>query len=286
MIFLGVLLDGVNHCLCIPQEKKERAERLLNWVISKRKVMVRFTQQLAGVLNFLAKAIIPGRTFICSMYRKIHTRNSKGEELKQYHHIMVDKEFVNDSRVWKEFLDQETLNKTLICRPFSDLSNQTKGVILNFYSDASMARMGVLFGHRWIAVVWDPVFLAQESPGIDFLELYALVVAVLLWGHLPQLQNSKVTIFCDNQIVQSNVNLMTAGSRQSLKLLRLLALDNLHFNRKVKVIYVKSKLNVLADAISRLDFKRFKQSVAWNMDKHPTPIREDLWPLLKIWFDS
>ena len=158
MVFLGVLLDGVKHCLCIPQEKKEKAEKLLNWVINKRKVTVKFTQQLAGVLNFLAKAIVPGRTFIRGMYRKIHTKNAKGEELKQYHHLAVDKEFISDCKVWKEFLEQKMLIRTLICRPFSDLSHQAKGVILNFYSDASMTGMGALFRNRWMAAVWDLCF--------------------------------------------------------------------------------------------------------------------------------
>ena len=78
MIFLGILFDGANHRLCVPEEKKDKAINLLNWVIDKKKVTIKFLQKLAGTLNFLAKAIVPGHTFIRGMYDKIHTKNSRG----------------------------------------------------------------------------------------------------------------------------------------------------------------------------------------------------------------
>ena len=52
MIFLGILLDGWNQLLIIPMDKRVKALNLLNWVIQKRKVTVKFIQQLTGTLNF------------------------------------------------------------------------------------------------------------------------------------------------------------------------------------------------------------------------------------------
>ena len=66
LVFLGILIDGENMCLVIPQEKLTKAMRMINWAQEKVKVTVKTIQQLTGVLNFLCKAIVPGRTFTSS----------------------------------------------------------------------------------------------------------------------------------------------------------------------------------------------------------------------------
>ena len=40
IVFLGVLLDGAQHILVIPEDKKTKAINLLNWAINKKKVTV------------------------------------------------------------------------------------------------------------------------------------------------------------------------------------------------------------------------------------------------------
>ena len=57
---LGILLDRINHTLCIPLEKKEKALNLLKWAVAKKKVAIKFIERLTGTLNFISKAIIPG----------------------------------------------------------------------------------------------------------------------------------------------------------------------------------------------------------------------------------
>ena len=150
--------------------------------------------------------------------------------------------------------------RTLLCRPFVDVANCVSAKVLSFYSDASLNKnlgMGAIFGTRWLVAAWDKNFILQENPSIEFLELFALVAAILTWGHLPQLCNTKVVIFCDNKTVKHIVNKMTSGCRQCLKLVRILMMHNLKHNRRIKVVYVKSRRNVISDALSRLDFKWF-----------------------------
>ena len=95
MVFLGMLLDGENHILCIPEEKKVKALTLLCWTIEKRKMTVKQLQSLTGTLNFLCRAIIPGRTFVRRMYAKIDN-TVENKNLKLYHHISLDAEFLSD----------------------------------------------------------------------------------------------------------------------------------------------------------------------------------------------
>ena len=62
-IFLGILVDGKAHILSIPEEKRIRAINMIEYFQDRRKATVKEMQRLAGYLNFLTRAIFPGRTF-------------------------------------------------------------------------------------------------------------------------------------------------------------------------------------------------------------------------------
>ena len=53
MIFLGILLDRRNHVLAIPDEKKNKALHILNFVIDSKKITIKDVQKLTWLLNFL-----------------------------------------------------------------------------------------------------------------------------------------------------------------------------------------------------------------------------------------
>ena len=83
VIFLGILLDGECLYISIPIEKKEKALRLLNDLADRKKATVKQLQVLTGYLNFLTKAIVPGRTFTQGIYNKFSSLVCKnGRALK------------------------------------------------------------------------------------------------------------------------------------------------------------------------------------------------------------
>ena len=148
VIFLGILLDRARLLLSIPIEKQQKALRLLNELTGKRKVTVKQLQVLTGYLNFLSKAIVPGRTFTRRIYSKYSQRDS---QLKQRHHVSVDTEFTFDCEIWRYFLTHHS-NKAL-CRDMVDLTKWTSAVEINFYSDTSTAEklgMGAIFNNHWL----------------------------------------------------------------------------------------------------------------------------------------
>ena len=53
-------MDGKNKILALPEEKHLRGCNLLKWFIARKKVTVHEVQSLAGLLNFLTRAIYPG----------------------------------------------------------------------------------------------------------------------------------------------------------------------------------------------------------------------------------
>ena len=117
IVFLGILLHGYNKCLSLPEDKRLSALNRLSKFLDSKKATVRELQQLAGTLNFLCKAVHPGRVFVRRMYSKFSfptevTPNKKNSKLKPFHHVRLDREFHNDCRVWVLFLeDLEAVNR-------------------------------------------------------------------------------------------------------------------------------------------------------------------------------
>ena len=287
MIFLGILLDGRRQCLAIPEEKHRTALNLVQKFKSKRKSTIRDLQQLSGYLNFLNKAIIPGRTFTRRMYAKFSGNkflNKKGEPLKQYHHINLDSEFRKDCAMWERFL----LSEESVNRPFIDLNITLVATEIGLYSDASAnpeLGFGAVFkGKSWIFCKWEKGFIEKEKPSIEFLELFGLVAGVLTWS--DELAGARYKIFCDNESVKYIVNDMTAKCKQSMKLLRILTLDNMKKDRRIFVEHIDGKSNVLSDTLSRLNLKKFFRNAPVDVNKYCEKLPPEIWPLSHLWYDE
>ena len=94
MVFLGMLLNGICMTISIPEDKIVKAINMIDLVLSKCKITIKSVQKLTGNLNFLSRAIVPGRTFTRCMYNKLKLWAKDGKLLKAHHHIHVDQEFV------------------------------------------------------------------------------------------------------------------------------------------------------------------------------------------------
>ena len=140
LVFLGCLLDGETMCVAVAEEKRLRALSQLQILRQNRKVKVYQLQSLLGLLNFLCKAIVPGRVFSRRLYAKIPSQlysMQQQKKLKPYHHISTDKEFRQDCGVWINFLAASASDKSLLARPFLDWDLQSTVHEIRFWSDSS-----------------------------------------------------------------------------------------------------------------------------------------------------
>ena len=140
--------------------------------ISKKKTTVKELQQLAGYLNFLTRAIVPGQTFTRRMYAKFKGPMNK---LKSHHHIRLDLEFKNDSKAWLSFLDGANIDKThvsAVYRPWVDLDTNIQADELDFFTNASGGTQhggqGAVLGGNWMAEEWDREFIRRADPSIEY----------------------------------------------------------------------------------------------------------------------
>ena len=235
-------------------------------------------QKLCGFLNFLCKAIVPGRAFTRRLYAL--TRG-----LKSPHHIRLKVENRLDLDLWEKILT----HPDVFYRPFMDLVSVVADEI-DLYTDASRAfnkGFGAWCQDNWIYGTWDYNFMTRAEPSIEYLELYAVTVAVKLW--LERFQNRKIYLFCDNESVVHMINHSSSKCKNCMVLIRIIVLHSMLHNARVFAKHVKTKDNGIADALSRQQLCRFRKLSKKHgkaRNSNPDVIPGDLWPISTIWLDK
>ena len=286
-VFLGLLLDSENRIVCVPKEKVRKALNLIKEILNneKSKATVKQIQQVCGYLNFLSRSIIPGLAFTRHLYALIGGKEvlkNQQSKLKQHHHIWVKSEQKRDLEMWCTFLSHQSV----FCRHFTDFSRIYSPEETTFHTDAAKSSTlgcGGWCERSWFCIPWGN-FVTEKDPSIAYLELFGLTVGAILC--FKNFKNKRIWVNCDNQAVVQMVNNSTSGCRNCMVLIRLLTLECLVHNMRVHACYISSQQNGIADALSRLDGKRFlKLTQNMNMNTRSEPIPEAVWPIRKVWVD-
>ena len=276
LIFLGLLLDMENKVIRIPMEKITKTLNQVEFFLNtnNKKATVLQIQRLCGSLNFLCKCVVPGRTFTRRLYSTVSSK------LKPHHHIHITRENRMDLTVWKQFL----IFPGIFNRNFLDLF-QINSEEIDMYSDAAKSwkrGFSAYCGTDWTFGVWPRDFIENMNPSIEFLELYGVAIGVLLW--IRKYSNKSIAIFCDNKSVCDMLNATVSSCKHCMILIRLIVLECMIRNVKLELKHVRSEDNGKADALSRLQFNRFRE-LGPNMKEYPEELPNSIWPVEKLWFD-
>lgn len=113
---------------------------------------------------------------------------------------------------------------------------------------------------------------------ITFLEFVPIVLGFYLWS--DKLQNKKLILHVDNLALVEILNQKTSKNKRVMTFMRELVLLSLKFNIQIKAVHISGYRNEIADSISRLQWRRFRQLAPWA-DCHPYPVPTQFWTLLK-----
>lgn len=280
IVFLGTLLDGDRLTIGVPEEKIAKAQNQLDYILGSKKVTVLHMQRITGLLNFFCRAIVPGRAFTRRLYNTYSTT-----KLKQHHHLRVTGEIKLDLGVWVNFLR----HGNAVSRPFVDFDGDNF-VDIPFTSDAAKSPLLGYSACYWDKTVnklyycfnrWDSGFLETFDPSVQFLELYALTVGILLFS--AKLKNSRVRIWCDNQAVIQIVNKGASSCKHCMILVRVITLTALFNNTRYQVEYLKSEDNVWSDYLSRMKEDKFLAEVPANVEPVELNTPSELLPVAKFY---
>ena len=195
-----------------------------------------------------------------------------GKQLKPYHHIKISEENSLDLLAWKEFL----ANPLGFYRPFMD-TVAIGAQVIDMYLDASgnyKLGFGAYCGPEWTFGQWDETFCNMVKPSIEYLELYAVLVAVINW--IKIFEDRRIVLFCDNESEVHMINNSTSNCKNCMILIRLLTAESILRNVRVYAKHVGTKENGKADALSRLDFDRFQRLAGGSMNVKPTQIPDKI----------
>ena len=155
----------------------------------------------------------------------------------------------------------------------------TSSYDFELYTDAaSTIGFGGYFQGKWFSSYW-PVNLPTltDNSSMAFLELYPIVVAALLWGHLWPCK--KILFWCDNEATVAIVRKGRSKCLEIMKLMRQLtwcaAQSNFHFSAK----HVPGHINQISDALSRFQMTRFRKLAPQaEQNPHTCPsVSEVMW---------
>ena len=171
------------------------------------------------------------------------------------------------------------------CRPFLDFSELLTAEKLDWYTDASGAiGIGGICTEKYFQFRWDDRFIRDCNPSIEFLELYAVTVSVLLW--LKQFPNKRICIYVDNQSSMNMINNCVSNCRRCMKLVRIIVLECMTWNVRLFALYISSARNKFANALSRFQNQRFwkdakKDEKLFTVQESVIP--DELHPMIKFW---
>ena len=276
------MIDTELQMVFIPIDKVQRAIELINHILNKKnnKTRLKTLQKLTGFLNFLCKSIVPGRAFTRRLYAY-----TKGV-LKPHHHIYIKQEMKLDLTMWLQFLK----HPSVFSRKFMDMDAKYTAEEISMFSDASANKFlgcGGFSEESWYILQWDDQFIAKHSPSINYLELYGVTVAILLW--IQKYTNKNIILFCDNMSVVHMINSNTSNCKNCMVLIRLIVLQGLFHNVKINARHISGKSNTYSDLLSRLKYKQFRQLARKEkkrFNNKPESIPQMIWPMEKIWLSD
>ena len=178
--YLGIEIDSAAQTIKLPQEKfKDLRSLLLSWN-AKKKFIKHDLLSLIGSLAFACKVVKPGRIFL----RRLIDLSTSVNSLN--HHIYLNSEARADIVWWIDFLPSwngiEYIQQPLVT-----------SISLSWYADASMLGCDAVYDNQWFLTCWPTHF---KDYHINFLELFAVVSAVFMWG--SAWKHKQILFYTDN----------------------------------------------------------------------------------------
>lgn len=242
--FLGVMLDSISMTASLPLEKVEKIKQWCATMSGKRKAQVREVQRLVGLLNFAARVVRGGRTFLRRMIDVMRGAPS-------YHHVKLDEGFHLDLKWWTSFIqDWNGVEVIYENMPISSCSLQTDA--------AKTVGCAAVFEEEELFFQWPPEW---DVSSINELEIYPVLLASQKWGHIWR--GKVVLVLSDNTTVVSAINKGTSSSSKVMVWLRELFWLSAKGGFEIRAVHLAGHLNILADLLSRGKWEEYWEAKGW-----------------------
>lgn len=251
LTFLGIELDSVKLQARLPAQRFAELQQLMVEWGKRTQASVRDLQRLAGLLNFACQVVRPGRFYLAGIFSRISRLLVEGCQPNRQ--FPITRAVSADLIWWQEFLPRWNGVSLLYEADWRDATT------IELFTDACEDGFGGHFKERWFAGRWSPAVWGEAMHGrakrsMPFLELYALVVAALIWG--KEWKGMKITFRCDCEPVVKAIEKCRSPRRGMMHLLRILCQTACLSGFDFRAVWILGTDNVAADALSRYGFSQ------------------------------
>ncbi|KAL9975581.1 hypothetical protein ACROYT_G012757 [Oculina patagonica] len=264
LTFLGIEIDTVRRQLTLPERILCELRLLLSETTAKRSITKRELQSLVGKLNFAARVVFGGRTFLRRMIDTVnHMR-------RPHHHARIKSQMRADLEWWTEFLS--VFNGKTFFVDSEPVSTE------EFSTDACPIGGGGFFRGDWFYVNWAIDYPSMANIHINLQETFTVLVALERWK--DDLRDKWITVRTDNTTTLSAINKGTSGNQLAMQWLRKIFWLSATYNFRVTARYIPTASNTIADAISRLHDPTHCEVFVKKLVNLPLAIRPQVTPHL------
>ena len=238
---------------------------LLTGTSSKRKCTKLHLQRLLGKLNWAARVVRGGRTFL---RRLITLANSVK---RPYHRVYLNLDARADLMWWTCLLPAHHCT-TLFPSAIPDLPTAV-------LTDASLPGRGCLWETDWMYVNWALDYPSLCSLPVNYKETFTVVLAAHRWA--PCWSGHRIVVKTDSQVAAAILNKGTTCCSVIMDWIRSLFWLKEYYNFSLFVKHIPGSINTLADSVSRLDdVKHWPTFLAWlsksscshDFESHMSPL--------------
>ena len=188
--------------------------------------------------------IYPGRAFVSYLISLSTTVKSL------FHHVKLTAECRLDIKMWTLFHEQ--WNGVSFFLNDEEINADD----LQFFTDATPNGYGGFFQGKWFAGKFeDNLVPADTKASMALFELYPIVLAAVLWGHMWS--RKRIVVNCDNASVVDIINCGRSKIPFIMKFVRKLIWLEAQYSFVIRARHISGVSNSIADSLSRFQFQKF-----------------------------
>jgi hypothetical protein len=135
---------------------------------------------------------------------------------------------------------------------------------MELFTDASDVGIAGYYQGEWFSIQIEEAL--RDETHIGYREMLAIVAAATVWGSCWAGKN--ILIHCDNMGVVHSLKKGSCKCKDTMHLIRKLFFIAARYQFDFKVVYVSTNDNTIADPLSRLDLRKFRE-MAPEAKAHP-----------------
>ncbi len=252
LVYLGILVDMAQKRILVPDDKKTKAVKTLNKLLSTKVANIKDIESILGSLTFLAKVVPQGRAFLGRLRHSLTQATGTS--------VNLDPGTLWDIRWWRTTLP--TWSGVSLIREATITASHD----IQLCTDASGIGMGAMFGSKWFQLKWDSSITKLNDAtqnAATYLELLAIAYALNTWG--PELERKRILFYTDCKPAMFAINRAYSPVPRILTVVRQIVILSLKYNFDITLHHIDGTSNLICDFLSR----NFDQAQSSFKDQFP-----------------